>query len=634
MHPIPTSIGAEDSPRSRILAAVGIGLVVLSTIALLPGAMDRWVLPKVAVAVLGCLIASLARRTGRLPIPIVVLIGIGAVLLLVCALVGATPVAQLFGRWPRYEGLVTLPAYVAALWTGARSVGPASAPFRYETVYAAIAAASVAVGVISILESTGLRPIASDLARPGSLLGNASDQGVVGVMFCAILLVVALGRIDSEVSPLRRWFPAVGSIFGAVTVVLSESRTALAALLVVCVIALIVVIAVFRSRRGGRIMIAALAVAMAGSVGLAFALPAVRNRILGGGSLLGVFGNDRGSLWQETARLIAAHPVLGVGPSGFIDALPSYTTPTWFATTGLGVTTDSPHSAILQAAVAGGIPLMLVTIALAVLVVVRGIRSVRRANGTRAHRELVLASLLALVGFAIALSATFTSPATTILAAFLAGMVVADSPRLAVATSRAPRVARTVALAVWAVAIIVTTAGELPLEAATTDAARGDLRGSLGQFNAARVLRPWDTDITLIEAQSLTAEAGSHVPGAISEALHWSRVAHRELPASVLGAKALAAAQQFDGQLVAATRTAVALNATAPNDPETLARLGLLYAKRGLLTRAQPVLEKTVRLNPKDVASWDALGYVYQKLDNTAGVARVTLALARLKANG
>jgi Flp pilus assembly protein TadD len=86
--------------------------------------------------------------------------------------------------------------------------------------------------------------------------------------------------------------------------------------------------------------------------------------------------------------------------------------------------------------------------------------------------------------------------------------------------------------------------------------------------------------------------------------------------------------------LAAATTTAAKLNSQAPNDPETLARLGLLYAQQGQLTNAQPVLEKAVRLNPKDAASWQALGFVYQKLGNSAGVARVTAVLAKLSAKG
>jgi O-antigen ligase len=627
----------ESSRRDHAAAAIGIWLVVLSTIALLPGAMDRWVLPKVAVAVVGCLLASFSRPTGRIPRWAALLIAIGALLLVVCALLGAEPFAQLLGRWPRYEGLVTLPAYFAALWTGARTVGPRAGPERYGTVSAAIATVSIAVGIVSILESAGLRPISSDLARPGSLLGNASDQGVVGVICFAVLIVAALGRAGRAGgggTVLRRCLPAVGAAFGAATVVLSESRTDLAALIVVCALALVVVIAFFRGRPVLRLTLLALAATAAGVVVLAVALPTVRDRIFSGGSLLGAFGSDRGSLWEETLRLVGGHPLFGVGPSGFVDALPAYTTPAWFTTTGLGVTTDSPHSAILQAAVAGGIPLMILAVVLAVLVIVRGVRVIRRGTEPDARRELILGSLLALVGFGVALLATFTSPATTLLAAFLAGVVMADSPRAqstAPIPRRWPRLTRTVLLSVWAAAIIVTTVAELPLEAATTDAANGDLSGSIAGFAAARTLRPWDSDITLIEAQSLTAAASNKVPGAIGEALHWSHEAHANLPKSVLGAKALAAAQQFDGQLAAASRTAAALNSLAPNDPETLARLGLLYAERGLYGKAQPVLEKTVRLSPRDTASWNALGYVYQKLGNIAGVARVTAALARLK---
>jgi len=269
---------------------------------------------------------------------------------------------------------------------------------------------------------------------------------------------------------------------------------------------------------------------------------------------------------------------------------------------------------------------------LTVLVIVRGIRRARD-RGTP-DRELVVGSLLALVGFGVALLATFTSPATTILAAFLAGIVVAAPPCCErIAAVRRTRTARTVLLVVWTTAIIVTTLAELPLEAAISDAAGGNISASVRQFGAARALRPWDADITLIEAQSLTSAASKKGSDAIGQALHWAQIAHAQLPGSVLGAKTLAAAQQFDGQLVSATRTAVALNARAPNDPETLARLGMLDAERGLFTQARAVFGKTVRLDPQDAASWNTLRSVDQKLGDTAGVARAAAALAKLGAS-
>jgi len=631
---------AEASRSDRVLATIGIWLVVLSTIALLPGAMDRWLLPKVAVAVIGCVVASCSGRTGRIPRSVAILLALGAIVLLAAAFAGTEPLSQLAGRWPRYEGLVTLPAYAAALWTGARSVGPAAPPWRREVVYGAIAVVSIALGFVSLLESVGLRPIDSNLERPGALLGNASDQGVIGVICFAILIVAALGRVGAGGSILHRWYPAVGAALGVVIVVLSESRGDLAALLVVCVLGIVVVALGYRRRAGRRAIIVVLAAIVAGSVALTLALPAVRNRIFSGGSLINIFSDDRGALWQETFRMIAAHPLLGVGPSGFIDALPAYTTPTWFRSTGLGVTTDSPHSALLQAAVAGGIPLAVLAIALVVATIVLAIRRIR-SGGIGGRNELVLGSLLALIGFGVALLATFTAPGTTVLAAFLAGIVVSGAPRpqrvasgTRARTVGTVRAIRTVLLSVWAAAIILTTAAEIPLQNAATDAANGSVASALSGFATARALRPWDADVTLIEAQDLAEAAQDGARGAKSQALYWAQVAHDQLPASVLAAKSLAAAQQQNGDLLAATRTAAALNAVAPNDPQTLARLGALYAERGQLSKAQPVLKKAVKLDPHDGASWKTLGSVYAALGNASGVAQVEAVLKKLAADG
>ena len=640
MQSVPDAVPTPASRSDRALATIGIWLVVLSTIALLPGAMDRWLLPKVAVAVIGCVVASCSGRTGRIPRSVALLLALGAIVLLAAAFAGSEPLSQLAGRWPRYEGLVTLPAYAAALWTGARSVGPAAPLWRRDVVYGAVAVAAVALGFVSLLESVGLRPIDSNLERPGALLGNASDQGVIGVICFAILIVASLGRVGAGGSLLHRWYPAAGAALGVVTVVLSESRADLAALLVVCVLGIVVVALGYRRRAGRRAIIVALAAIIAGSVALTLALPAVRNRIFSGGSLINIFSDDRGALWQETFRMIAAHPLLGVGPSGFVDALPAYTTPSWFRTTGLGVTTDSPHSALLQAAVAGGIPLAVLAVALVIATIALAIRRIR-SGGIGEQGELVLGALLALIGFGVALLATFTTPGTTVLAAFLAGIVVsvAPLPTRTVTATRARtigtgRAIRTVLLSIWAAAIVVTTAAEVPLQNGATDAANGDISSALTNFETARALRPWDSDITVIEAQDLTEAAQDGAKGAESQALLWARVAHTQLPDSVLAAKSLAAAEQQNGDLLAATRTAVALNDTAPNDPQTLARLGALYVERGLFTRAQPVLEKAVKLDPHDGASWKTLGSVYESLGNAAGVARVDAVLKKLAAGG
>ncbi|TFD47320.1 hypothetical protein E3T55_15355, partial [Cryobacterium frigoriphilum] len=116
--------GAAASKTRLRAATVAIWLLVLASIVLLPDAFVRWFLPKDLVAAAAVAVASVAVARGRLPRAFV-LASLGAgVLVLVAVLLSAAPGAQLWGRWPRYEGLITLPVYFGAVWAGARLLGP------------------------------------------------------------------------------------------------------------------------------------------------------------------------------------------------------------------------------------------------------------------------------------------------------------------------------------------------------------------------------------------------------------------------------------------------------------------------------------------------------------------------------
>ena len=54
--------------------------------------------------------------------------------------------------------------------------------------------------------------------------------------------------------------------------------------------------------------------------------------------------------------------------------------------------------------------------------------------------------------------------------------------------------------------------------------------------------------------------------------------------------------------------------AAAPDDAATHAKLGAVFAERGMNERAATELETAVRLNPRDAASQKRLGYVYVAL--------------------
>jgi Flp pilus assembly protein TadD len=56
--------------------------------------------------------------------------------------------------------------------------------------------------------------------------------------------------------------------------------------------------------------------------------------------------------------------------------------------------------------------------------------------------------------------------------------------------------------------------------------------------------------------------------------------------------------------------------ANAPDDATSHAKLGAVFATRGMHDRAVAELETAVRLNPRDAASHKALGFEYAALGN------------------
>jgi len=596
-------------------------LAAASIVVFLPDAMNRWVFPKEFILAIGVVLASLAVPAGRLPRWMLALVGLSCLVLLGAALAGATPLSQLWGRWPRYEGLVTLPVYAAALWAGSRLLGPAATPLARRVFLRTIAIASSGVGVVAIFEAVGLRPIPSDLARPGSLLGNASDQGIVGLMFVALLAIPALGRTPLVV-PRDALLLRIGLGSALVSVVLSASRSAIAVLVV-----LILAVGTYwvLSRRRGERLRAALvgAGALAAVLAGIFAFPLTRARVTGSASLVETDFGDRFTIWSEAAALAANHLGFGVGASGYLDAIAPLHSENWFAQVGANTTIDSPHNILLQAILAGGIPLLLLGLAIAAAVLVIGFRRWRAAvitGGAEGEADLLAGSLLAIAAFGMTLMTHFTAPGTTILAAILVGIVVSTPPTspplasrpLTIVTGlRRGRLAALVALVVF---LGLCSSAELPLQRGIELAAAADVAGADAAFSTAQALRPWDGDVASIAAQSFAAAAESGVEGGPFMAVQWATRALDTVPNSVLAAKALAVGAQYSGDFDTAIAVLAPLADRVPTDPQVAHRLGGMLALTGDLDGARVELERAARLDPDNTDVQLTLEYVLEQI--------------------
>ncbi|MDT0200390.1 tetratricopeptide repeat protein [Nocardioides sp. AE5] len=508
----------------------------LSTLAIWPGAHVQYVAAKLILVALAVAVGVWALPAGRLRTEVHWLLAAGGLVLATAVI--ASPDPAPFGRWPRHEGLLVVPLYVLMAWLGARLVGHLAEGHRMTAFRRALALTAVVLAVCSLLQAGGWWPGATTVERPGALLGNATDQGIIGLLVAAVL-----GR---EAITERHALAVAGTVAGLATMLLSGSRAVLLAGL--CVVGLHAVL----SRRAVRWQWLGGAALL---IGFVLLVPQARDRLLASGTVRG-----RLELWGDSLALAREHPLLGVGPGGFVDRIGEHHSMRWAEVVGVANPPDSPHNWMLQALLAGGVLLLGVAVALAVVVLRRGWHKARESP--------YAADLLgAVVGYGLVLLTHFTSPGTTCLAAFVAGALVAVRPTRARSTALLSRAVPPAAVVAAVLVVVVWSAAgraDMHLEQGLAAAARGEVEVADREFTRAHELKPWDHDIAVMAAASLAAPASYGDPGAQRHARAWAITALTEHSRSTQAAVALAVVENSEGRF---ERAVELLDRTIARDP-------------------------------------------------------------------
>ncbi len=571
------------TPRSAVWA---ISLAAVSVAAITPFGMGRFVFAKLLVLSLAIAAGACASRRGVLPRSIQVLLVLGALVLVVSALLGDAPLAQLVGRWPRYEGFIVLALYVGCAWLGARLLhGDADAQ---HTLFTALSVVAIAIAVYSGLEALGVQPMgAAEQERTGGLLGNATDLGIAGSLCLVLLVRPALAH---------SWLCAVGALASLVIVALSGSRAALLGTLVA-----LVILALLSDRR--RLRIATLSVAF-GAITLAVALPQMRDRLTSGHTV-----NGRAVLWRESLDMVGDHWLTGVGPSGYFDVIARYHGTTWVREVGVSDPPDSPHAWWLQAMSAGGVPLGLLAIALAAAVLVLGLRAVRAASSD----DLFTAGALAMtIAYGIEVSTHFTTAGTTPLAAFVVGGLVArGAPPREVAARRYAVATLALVAAAWSATAIV---AEVQLERGINAVREGDTPGAVDAFEAAIHWRPWDSDTKMLAAASLAEAASDRDIRAFGPTLRWARDSLAAVPDNRTSHLALGVAATAAGDLTTAIRELDETIRIAPTEPQAYVQRGIARYMDRDVVGAFKDLQKALTLDPDNEQAVNVLAQIRTQL--------------------
>jgi O-antigen ligase len=572
----PTAVvgGHQDTGPIRKLEVRerwALALLALGGCAFLPEALDRFVFPKLAVVTLGALLALSVRPRGRLPLAAILTIGAGALLLVVAALSGPTQMAQLIGRPPRYEGFVVLPVYVACVAAGARLLGQDRAAGATGWFLKWLSVAAVAIAVEAVLESAGLRPLASNVARPGSLLGNASDEGAWAVL--------ALGPLASVALRTGGGLRVLGALAAATAVACSGSRGALAGL-----VGAAAVLMLLTPRPALRVILVCSVLVVAVGV---LALPETRARVLGTSPLAAQTAKGREMLWSETLQLIADKPLLGAGPSGYIDTIPAYHTAKYERQIGPANPPESPHNVLLQAAVAGGIGLALLAVVFAGLTFRSGLLA-RREQKTGGEEAFVVGIVAGLAGYGVSLLFFFTTPGTTPLAAVLAGALLsrplgtktpmatrlersgsAKAPGATGQTARCVvRRATQILLACFVALFVAAAVAEIPLRLGVEAAASDDFTRANEDFSLARDLTPWDGNVAAVATHAYAQLVRFGIPSAAAPGIRWSAKALQNYPSWVQALADAAALDAARGKRSTAATLFARARGLDPQNPE------------------------------------------------------------------
>lgn len=585
-------------------------LVGLAPAVFLPGALNRFVFLKLAVVAAAWACALMGARPVRLQRRVLVVLGLGAAVLAVSAALGSAPLAQLIGRAPRYEGAVSLSVYVGALLMGAWLLGSGADPRLRRQLLRATAVAASLMAIVALADLLGVHLLETSVARPGSLLGNATEQGAygAGVFGLGVVLYAAGERSRENLLTLGA---------GAALVVLSASRGALLGLVVALAVAL--VLGSSRSRRAAVVAGAVASVA-------ALSLPLTRQRLLMQSPLSQQTISGRAQEWAESLALVRERLLIGWGPSGFVDAWPSVQSADYVRLAGLA-RLDSPHSLVLQAALSGGLLLSVLAVALVVLVV----RSVRRLRREPGEATWALASLAAVAGWSTVLLTHFTAPGSTPFFCVLAGALLSERRPLPVPSAQPAPPARLMRWAGPALAgglalvLLLAAAAEVPLRKGLGELQAGDGQGAEASFTVAHALRPWDADLDAQIAHALVAQP-SQLPSTRVDAYLQRASSHLPGDPSVLTDRALRAQQL--GELSQARADLDAAHRLSPNDPVVLLARGRVRARAGDLQGAVGDLEASARLMPRNPVPLQTLAGLYAQ-SGQSDLAAQTLARAQ-----
>ena len=592
-----------------------------------------------AVSVLVPLAALQVVRRGsvhvdrRLAIAVGVLLGV----LALAACFGADPTYAWIGTPERELGVLTWVLCAGALVVGASLDADTDVP----AVLIGLVVAAVGVGGVAGAEALGLEagPIGHGASRLTGTFGSSAYLGAAA----GLLVPIAVGiACDAGLGRALRRGAAAGAVLCLVAVLGAGERAAWVGLVAAGVAVAVARRAWLRAHLQGVAVAAALGVVALGV--LAVATP-VGHRAHSVTDADAPGGRGRIDEWRVATRVLARHPVLGVGPEGYRTAFAEGVDARYERAHGRDPLPDRAHSGPLDVALAGGFGALAAWLAVIGLVGLAAWRALRRGP------PWLVGLAAGLVAYEVGELFLFPTMELEPVAWLLAGVLVVAAPVFVTTDDGRPTGARPVGragvrrpfVAVLGTLVVVASLGGLVglaadrAAAAAADAlARGD--GAKAERDARTATR-WRPDVVryhLLEARARVADGLGIVDGiaAADDALRVSPrdpIAQRER-ARLLVARARATqvpahaqaarryltgllahdranatlsllageAAQLDGDDRGAERAWLRAEDLAPRQADASTDLALLYLAQHRSADARAAIDRAVERRPHD----------------------------------
>lgn len=528
-----------------------------------------------------------------------------------------SPLTSLFGRYLRYEGLLSIFAYVGLLFLALQFFNSEKKMRRLMQLFVGTA---TIIAFYGILQYLGWDPIpwgaaGFEQSRSFATLGNPIILGgylAVALSMAITALVTAENKRDGII-----W--AIEALVIAASLITTLSRGAWLGGLAGVLIGVVLVAREKQDlRKRSFTMLVVLLAGVIGAVGIALVSgdgSTLGSRLLSASNPLAGSGESRVEIWKSAVSMVEEKPLFGVGPDAFMIAFPRYET-SRSAKLFPEVLADNAHNSVLQTASTTGIPAL---IALACTLLAFLYITIFR-KGSR----VAIAMTAAIMAFITQSLLSVTVVGTSFIPWLLMGVALAPQAKELSVNSlgvKAASVFAGIASVFFIIQSALFFAADVHMGQGTLALMRGDFQGGVDELETATALNPYsDLYLRRLAGAYRTAASIEKNREYFERSLVYMNQALKIAPNELDNFTALGESYTFGGDVFDPAffgkasyflERAIEIRKYSPSAHRILA---FVLLKKGMVSEALEHLKVALEVDPKDGKTLAYRGRAYRAL--------------------